>query len=60
MLTILPTDMDWLIYVGGDDYYQREEFEKVLIEDSQHYPAIVSEISINYSFIEPFDDDIPF
>jgi hypothetical protein len=60
MLTILPTDIDWLIYVGGDDYYQREEFEKVLIEDSQHYPPITSEININRSTIEPFDDDIPF
>lgn len=59
MLTILPTDMDWLIYVGGDEI-QREEFEKVLLEDNQNYPPIISEIIINRSFSEPFDDDIPF
>jgi hypothetical protein len=60
MLTILPTDMDWLIYAGSNDYFQREEFERILIEDSNQYPPIISDISINRSFSEPFDIDVPF
>ena len=59
MLTILPSDMDWLIYAGSNAYYQQEELEKVLREDNEHYSP-VSEISINYSFTESFDDDLPF